>query len=188
MKEWSDLKKWWMDLLKSAVAFVTVSVITLLVLSHYDDARQRENFAWQADHSLKVAAIQEFSRASRLYGLWSYDAAQEHMCGLTRENGKVISKWEDEGYDNVKVSRLSVQRAFPSLDQSLWMAFEATRNNLRTTYNAVPQIRCKREHEENRVTTWDTYKSKQFGPALKAYDDASEAVISALFKGLGRRG
>ena len=188
---WGDRKKWRMDLVKSAIAFTCVSAVTVSVLWSWDDNRLRANHVWQADHSLKQAAIQEFSRAARLYGLWSHDATKERMCGIERGKDNTIMKWEDEGYDNVKVARLSVKTAFPKAEiKALWDNFDAAQKDVRDNYrevrNKVSPAECKRggEHKD---AAWKAYNDAHFKPALTKYEVATDAIIEELLNQLRNR-
>lgn len=67
MNNWSDQKKWWMDLLRSLVTFVIVAIVTIFIIESYnarrDDSRDRAKV-----HLQKLQEIEkEFESASLLY-------------------------------------------------------------------------------------------------------------------------
>jgi hypothetical protein len=80
--KWSDSKKWWMDLLKTVVAYGIVAVLTLLIINRFDERRLENRFQSQLEHNLRVQASDSFRQATLEY----HDAAQDAYLEMARSS------------------------------------------------------------------------------------------------------
>ncbi|MGD9000599.1 MAG: hypothetical protein PVF75_09305 [Granulosicoccaceae bacterium] len=72
--EWTDNKKWWMDLLRSAVVFIAATLVAIFVLNDLEDKRQIRQNKETALLSLRQQTIPDFVKASVNYETAAYIA------------------------------------------------------------------------------------------------------------------
>jgi hypothetical protein len=125
--QWTDPKKWWMDLLKSVVTFAVGVVLTLLIVNRLDESRLERRFQSQLGHNLKVQAADAFRLATLEYS----DAAQDAYFEMARiaKSGKKeqtfpilydqertipIRRYEDDTWVRLQASFEAVKLRFAS--------------------------------------------------------------------------
>jgi hypothetical protein len=64
---WSDAKKWWMDLLKSALTFSLISVAAIIFLESRQDKRSIEQYQRQSTLQFRLGKLEQFKSASLRY-------------------------------------------------------------------------------------------------------------------------
>ncbi len=142
MAEWSDRKKWWMDLLKTTLgAFLAVALtvlVTVLVISSLEERRRKEAFVWQADLNLRLAAIQDFSSAASSYRFGAYDAARDNLRNVPPDDSMAIRRWQTEQYPRLMLAKRHVEQLFPTRDQALIAEFSAQIDSVFNAVNGAP--------------------------------------------------
>lgn len=204
MIAWSDSKKWWMDLMKSMISAFVGILLTVSVVAYFEEARRREAFSWQADQAHAASAIQEFSTAARLYGLWAVDAARDKIRGLPREASEATRRWQDQGYKNTKVAQRSIEQLFWGKDPKLLVEFKNAQEKVFIAFNAAPlfplgETVCANEEEVSEAwnkhkvkpkilgkfetkDAWEKFKASCFNEVIMNYEQATDAVVDRMHK------
>ena len=112
--EWSETKKWWMDLLKWTVTFFVGALLSYCVVDRLEDQRLRERARADASFRLKLSSAQEFQRA-----LVSYDvAAVSAYTDLYQWKGKLKTPamvwYEREAYAGWIIALEDLEKRFAS--------------------------------------------------------------------------
>jgi len=188
MKEgWSDIKKWWADLLKTLIGFFIIATCTVLFVNKLEDARQRANFKWQAIYGIQVKVLQTFETESRKYALVGYDAIREYSCGKSRHNSKIVEQWEDERYDSLKIARESVEYWFSSASNArLAKAFDQFAEAQKAIWEVRKEVYLSDCGEEKSLNVkmyldvqWHTFDDQQFKPKRNTYYEAVNEILGA---------
>jgi hypothetical protein len=106
-ENWSDKFKWKMDLVKSAVTYLIVTIGTIYVFRFGIDRTQHK---WEIDYGTKLETMKDYKKASTLYMTMGYDAMRDKfILKKDRQLSKNIQDWEDVGYDNAKMAKESLK-------------------------------------------------------------------------------
>ena len=93
---WSDRKSWWMDLLKSSIAFLLGIFITLYFLDDISETKQQNSFKWQTDYSIYLNVNRDFEKNARVFANNSVAALRSKMFKEQSEVMKTkIVQWDD---------------------------------------------------------------------------------------------
>ena len=210
MSEWSDVKKWWMDLLKTTIGASLGVTLTVLVVSNFEEKRQKEAFAWQTDQSLRISEIQEFATAANIYRFGAYDAANDQLRGVMPENSDAIRKWRREEFPRLKFAMRNIDKSFPQVDQPLTAVFDEEVNKVHNAVNAAPlflqnmlPMPCDNKKAleaawknakplskplpKNKTgQEWENFKIQCLDPVLNRYDKATDSLVVVLRGRLAR--
>jgi hypothetical protein len=210
MTEWSDRKKWWMDLLKTTRGAFLAVALTILIISSVEERRRKEAFVWQADLNLRIAAIQDFSSAANLYRFGAYDAARDYLQNIPLNNSDAVHKWNTEQYPRLMLAKRHVEQLFATRDQALLSKFCVQMESVFNAVNGAPLFpvgrfpkpcydRAAVDEEwrhwraENTMPplpnpltrtqaseVWKKFTSQCFTSVLTSYDQAADAVVADL--------
>ena len=115
--QWSDRKKWWLDITKSLIVFAIVAVVTAIVIDTYSDIVD----ARKSKDSLMVgrvsAAAEGLEKATSLYFSAAHDAYSDKCKDEPKRGAK--RKYEDEEYDNWKLQLRRTARNADFLKDSI---------------------------------------------------------------------
>ena len=168
--KWSDKFNWKMDLLKSAIAYFVVTIVTICVFTFGIDRTQHK---WESKYGLKLETFKDYERASNLYILMSHDAIKDQFL-YGKDSANQIEKWQDEGYDNLKIAEESLTLWFQENDctcgkdkklTSLLNKFDSTKNDLMGLYRS---IKCNNNIQPDTLRIlWNRFDSLQVRPGRK---------------------
>lgn len=102
MYEWSDRKKWWMDIIKYSVTFFLGALATILFLDDREDQREKNRKAWEAEFILKKDEIYDLDKSAHLYSAAATDAFVELYNHDPKKPGETLAmrRYENVTYDN----------------------------------------------------------------------------------------
>jgi hypothetical protein len=126
MENWSDCKKWWMDVVKSVIGFSLGTAVTALIFLYWTDKYQHK---WEISYNRQINANKEFEKASYEYIATSFDALKDFSNGYTRKTSLVIQKWEDEDIDNLSMAEEDLKRV-TNTDTTLFQRLDNTKQIL----------------------------------------------------------
>jgi hypothetical protein len=107
---WSDRKKWWMDLLKSAITFIFGAIATIVIFNHFID---REEHKWSKAYDIQLEILDDYEKANLAYLNHSYDALKASILyGKSRDASDDIRKLEDEYVDELTTQETRLKREF----------------------------------------------------------------------------
>lgn len=190
MNKWSDSKQWWMDLIKSVIAFAIVAFFTFLFINKLEDSRQRENFKWQAKYGAKIEALRSFEDEARRFILFSYYAMREYTCGSTRHTSKTIEVWEVERIDTLKIKLDSVKYWFNvSSEKSLFSAIDNYIKSMQNIVNFKDHLYLTECSESNtwqvkhaQDQEWEVFHKKRYLPLRQEYNKSVGLILDEASK------
>ena len=206
MKEWSDQRNWWMDLLKTIIGLVLGTIVAVFIVSHIDEKRQRTTIAWQIDQVRRVSAMQDFTMAVIQYRNGAYDAARERLRDVPLNKSEVIRKWQSEVYPKLLSARLSVKQSFLPLEPKL-VVFDGELQKVFSAVNAAPLFpigktpnRCDSKQEVDiawrrlnppRIRSmaetrqmWEVFKGECFDRVIEQYNSTADDIVTRMMKDL----
>lgn len=114
-KEWSDSKKWWMDLAKSAVSFTFAAFVSLFLIGRLQEARVLEKARGDAFYSARLEALEEFREASVGYDLAAHTAYTELYQWDRSPKSEAMLAYEQDAYPRWFISLETIQFLYPEL-------------------------------------------------------------------------
>jgi hypothetical protein len=73
-KEWSDTKKWWMELFKTFVTFTAGALVSLLVIERIQHSRAVVKAKEDAFYKVRVRSLADFRESAVTYDRAGYSA------------------------------------------------------------------------------------------------------------------
>ncbi len=204
MSEWSDRKRWWMDLLKTTIGSFLGIALTVLIVGYLEETRRRDAFIWQSNEALRVSATHEFGKAARLYRLRAYDAARERLRGLQVDQSEPIRKYHREAYLELTQALGSVVPLLHPADTQLRAGLEVELGRVFNAVNSAPLFplgktprACDSKQEVDRAWThqetpppvreifetqqmWVEFKRQCLDRVLTRYERAANAIVEHL--------
>ena len=190
--KWTDPISWKMDLLKSAITYVCVTVFTVLIFWFFLDRKQ---FQWQSQYGLKIETLKNYEKYSSLYILWSYDAFGDVCFCKTRDSSKAIQQWEDEGYDEFKISQESLKLWFVENNnaknniEGLLNKIDSEKKQLKSNFDdLLSQVKnkgasyCKDTSLQRQI--WEAYKIQKLNPLISDFQSTNRQVLVECSKEL----
>ncbi len=177
MDEWSDTKKWLMDILKSFIVFGAIAIVSLLVIDNFNHIRESKRERLKELIQLKIDLATDFDKASRTYFGDAYDAFKENANWDQEERETIkpkppnVSLYEDRSYGEWTFYLSLVKRHNPELqhwvneakkasddmhviyrtaDRDNWKLFKESRKNAKAMCQAIID-RLYEEHDK----AWD---------------------------------
>ena len=117
--DWSDSRKWQMDLLKSAIAFTLAGVVSLFVVDKLQAERATEKARADAFYTTRLKALDDFRTASVKYDLAGHTAYTELYQWHGKEKVKAMLLYEQESYPTWKLSLETIAQLFPSQSKNV---------------------------------------------------------------------
>lgn len=112
--EWSDTRKWWMELLKNAIIGGTALTITLTFVNRIDARRVRENAQVNAYFDARIKALDNFVKAGAHYDHAAHTAYVEMHAwepGVKEKRTKMI-EFETVAFPEWSLSMEAISNLF----------------------------------------------------------------------------
>jgi uncharacterized protein YydD (DUF2326 family) len=113
MKQWSDEKTWWLDLLKFGITFTLGAIITILVVNRFEEDRAKQWSLTLIDDQLRLTALEDFRKNTFKYheaALDAYIDLRDHYKGLTKTSSMI--RYEQEAYEDYQIAVEELERSF----------------------------------------------------------------------------
>jgi hypothetical protein len=114
MSDWSDSKKWRMDLLKSAITFSVAALVTLFVVDKIQVRRSFENAQASAYYAERVKALVQLQSETVLYDRSAHTAYTELFQWNSRQKTPAMVEYEQVAYPRWQLVLESAEYLFPN--------------------------------------------------------------------------
>jgi hypothetical protein len=178
--EWTDQKKWWMQVLSSALTFTVGVVVTLSVVDRVTGKRAEDRRKWEFATQLQTGALQDFVEADSLYERTTYDAFESRLGdepAADEKDEEIIDQWTKDRYPNLrsKLQALCLWFADNKAVQAALIQYQAQLGIIKDEYN------CRDRCETLTNVSWDQYRSPngQLGKLLVQLADARNKIVLA---------
>lgn len=153
--EWSNSKKWWMDLLKSVISFFIIASLTIFIIdTHNSEVEEiKSRFKHQLSTLEQTADLLEESIID-YYGS-AYDAYLDRSSvnGVYENNKKPSSviKYEDDSFDQIKLSMAKVESRYPEFvgDINAWREANSEMHRIYKTLSRFTEFNKVRKESRN---------------------------------------
>lgn len=96
--EWSDLKKWRMDLLKSGITFTIAALVSLFLIDHIQEKRIQNKAKEDAAYATRLKALAEIRSATVQYDTAADAAFADLFQWSGRQKTSAMVRYEQEAY------------------------------------------------------------------------------------------
>ena len=96
--EWSDAKKWQMDLLKSGITFTIAALVSLFLIDHIQERRVANKAKADAAYSARLKALADIRLATVRYDAAADAAFADLFQWSQREKTPAMVRYEQEAY------------------------------------------------------------------------------------------
>ncbi|MGV7244385.1 hypothetical protein [Caballeronia sp. M23-90] len=171
MTEWTENKKWCMDLLKNAISFVAAAAITLFVINRVQDSHAFENAKATAYYSERVKALDEFESAALRYDLSAHTAFTDLFEWRSKQKTSAMLKYEQDDYPRWLLALETVQFLFVDCANAVQALEDAgTRRHKIYHDNVVAQVDRNGEIDEK----WRSEQVNNLWKARKEFDNLTD--------------
>lgn len=114
MNDWSDIQKWRMDLLKSAISFTVAAVVSLFIIDTVQANRAQEKARAEAYYATRLKALEDFRASTVAYDLAAHTAYAELYQWKSKVKTPAMLRYEQEAYPSWWLSIENIQHLFPT--------------------------------------------------------------------------
>lgn len=175
--QWSDAKKWRMDLAKNAVSFSVAAVLSLFVLDRVQEQRAQDKARADSFYSTRLKSLEDFRTATVAYDLAAHIAYTDLYEWKTRIKTPAMLRYEQEAYPRWFLSLETVQHLFPkqASDIQALTILAAQRHNL---YDTLVDERLDSKEPTKPIDPWA--KRVEFNQLGGASREARAKLIAKL--------
>lgn len=117
--EWTDAKKWKMDLVKSALAFSVAAVLTLFVVNKIQEVQALENAKASAFYTERVSAMRQLQSETVIYDRAAHTAYTELYQWSSRQKTPAMVEYEQVAYPRWQLVLESAEYLFPDCQNAI---------------------------------------------------------------------
>ncbi|MGY6126831.1 hypothetical protein ACW9YV_15435 (plasmid) [Paraburkholderia strydomiana] len=119
MSDWSDAKKWTMDLIKSGIAFTVAAIVTLFVVNTVQQSQAFENARASAFYTERVTAMRQLQSETVLYDRSAHTAYTELFQWNSKQKTPAMVEYEQVAYPRWQLVLESANYLFPDCEKAI---------------------------------------------------------------------
>ncbi len=112
MEKWTDKKAWWMDLLKSGIAFTLGAIITVVIINRIEENRTEQRSNRRTYDQLRFTALEDFRKNTLKYSEAALDAYVDLYDWKGPTKTPSMLKYEQEAHDDYLIAKEELERRF----------------------------------------------------------------------------
>jgi hypothetical protein len=175
--EWSDSKKWKMDLVKSAITFSVAALISLFLIDFVQEQRIQKKARADAEYSARLKALDEFRSTSVHYDAAAHAAFADLFEWKVRLKTPAMVRYEQDAYPKWKASIETTSHMFPEHSADI-RSLEKAALARHDIYNTLVDQRLDSREPLKEVNPWPV--RGDFHSLSKQSAEARTLVIRAL--------
>jgi hypothetical protein len=151
--EWSDAKKWRMDLLKSGITFTIAALVSLFLIDHIQEQRVANKAKADAAYSARLKALADVRLATVQYDAAADAAFADLFQWSQREKTSAMVRYEQEAYPQWLTALETAVSLFPQQSSEIGKLVRAAQKR-HSIYDRLVDERLDSKEVTKSVNPW----------------------------------